>query len=451
MSEAINYSKIRQAKVFIREDFVGILRKESEQEYTFTYDLQWIQAKRGNLALSLLTSQISYTNKILFPFFDNLIPEGWLLSYVEQIQRVDKKNRFAILLATGLHTIGAVSIVPITEEQIEIPPYQPAFSASTKERLSFPNNERRCPYCFDFIGISEVKRKGHIKCIRELWGTTRSLKILLDEKEPLEVFRHTIYGASISGAQRKGLFQLDEDTLSPALNHKAEIILKPQGEFSSLPENEHVTMSIAKKLRFNVPPCGIFNVPQLGKVFAIRRFDRNKQKQWLRMEDFGQILGEISDDKYSKSYNQIAKAIRKYSDAVKVDLIDFWRRLLFSFFIGNGDMHLKNWALLERENLDGQFRLSPCYDFLNTRLPLPKERFELAIPMDARQNKLNGKRFLEFAQKLKIEKEALKIIEELPQWLEVTKDFVSVCYLSELEKERYLEIVEERYQRLLQS
>lgn len=200
-----------------------------------------------------------------------------------------------------------------------------------------------------------------------------------------------------------------------------------------------------------MPPCGIFNVPQLGKVFAIRRFDRNKQKQWLRMEDFGQILGEISDDKYSKSYNQIAKAIRKYSDAVKVDLIDFWRRLLFSFFIGNGDMHLKNWALLERENLDGQFRLSPCYDFLNTRLPLPKERFELAIPMDARQNKLNGKRFLEFAQKLKIEKEALKIIEELPQWLEVTKDFVSVCYLSELEKERYLEIVEERYQRLLQS
>lgn len=449
MSEIINYAQIQQAKVLVRGDLAGVLRKESESEYFFEYDLEWLRAGKGDVAISLYSSQTVHRNKILFPFFDNLIPEGWLLSYVEQIHKIDKRNRFALLLATGFHTIGAVSVLPITKDKVEFERYQSELSSTIEEKLLFPSQEGRCPYCLEDLPVSRLKRGGHIKCVKDLWETTSSLNLLLDEKEPLEVFRHTIYGASISGAQRKGLFQLKDNQLSPALTHDATIILKPQGDFPSLPENEHVTMAIAQKLGFNVPPFCIFETPQLGKVFAIRRFDRTQEGEWLRMEDFGQILEAISDDKYTKSYNKIAKALRSNSDAVKVDLIAFWRRLLFSFFIGNGDMHLKNWSLLEKENLDSHFRLSPCYDFLNTRLPLPKEKFELAIPLNGRQNNLNGRLFLEFAQQLKITREAVNILDELPRWKEVTEEFVSVCYLSDWERELYLEIVEERYQRLL--
>jgi serine/threonine-protein kinase HipA len=449
MNESVHYSQIKQAKVFVRDNLAGILTKKSDQEYIFSYDVDWIEGKKGDISFSLPCSQTPYTSRILFPFFDNLIPEGWLLAYVEQIQRIDTNNRFALLLATGHHTIGAISIVPISDSNLEIHPYQPKLSSTYTTPILFESVNNRCSYCLNTMGKSDVNRGGHIRCIRSLWGTTRKLNILLDETEPLEVFRHTIYGASISGAQRKGLFELQGNTLIPATGHTAAIILKPQGDFPSLPENEHVTMSIAKKLGFTVPPCGIFEVPQLGKVFAIRRFDRNSTGQWLRMEDFGQILDETAANKYSKSYNQIAKAIHQYSDARKVDIIDFWRRLLFSFFIGNGDMHLKNWAMLEKENLDGSFRLSPCYDFLNTRLPLPREKFDLAIPMDARQNKLNRSRFLTFAKKLNIEDEALQILTELSTWLTVTREFVAFSFLSSIEKARYLEIVEERYAQLL--
>ena len=92
----------------------------------------------------------------------------------------------------------------------------------------------------------------------------------------------------------------------------------------------------------------------------------------------------------------------------------------------------------------------PCYDLLNTRLLLPKEQFELALPMDARQNKVNRKRFLAFAETLHILPFAEQVLkEELLNWITITKTFVHRSFLSAEQKEEYINIVEQRFQRLL--
>ena len=447
MDDDINYASIVEANVYLREQFAGVLQK-IDIGYQFTYAQTWLNGQNGPISISLPSTIIFHYSVELFPFFDNLIPEGWLLSYVQDIHRIDKGNRFALLMATGRYPIGAVSVIPLKDGK-ELHKSIPLMSSKqcTTEKLIFPKSSGICSYCLEEI---DSRKDFHGKCIRQLWGTSRQLKMFLDPKEPLEVFRHTIYGASISGAQRKGLFQLKKGELQPSQGNEALFILKPPGTFSSLPENEHVTMCIAKKIGFDVPAIGLFKVPQIGNIFVIRRFDNHASNQWKRMEDFGQVLGYSSENKYTGTYNKIAKGIENYSDAALVDIVEFWKRLLFAFFIGNGDMHLKNWALLEQDDLHGRFRLSPCYDLLNTRLPLPKEQFELALPMDARQNKVNRKRFLEFAETLNILPFAEQVLkEELLNWMTVTKIFVHRSFLSEEQKEEYINIVEQRFQRLL--
>ena len=439
------YTKIRTGKVFLRGVEAGALHK-TEEGFTFAYSIDWIQSGGTAIALSLPLTQLPYQSPTLFPFFDNLIPEGWLLSYVQQVHRVDKSDRFTLLMITGRFPIGAVSVVPLFEGT-EIAHDMPELRVDERSEvpISSSNTAGVCTHC-----LQPVKgRDLHLKCVQNLWGTTRKLRMVLHKHEPWEVFRQTVHGASISGAQRKGLFQLDNGVLKPGIGYNAQWILKPQGSFDALPENEHLTMCIAKAIGFDVPAFGMVQIPRLGWVFVNRRFDCQEDSVYRRMEDFGQLLGYPSEMKYRGTYNQIVNGIQKYSDAVRIDVIEFWKRLVFAFFIGNGDMHLKNWAMLEQKALNGCFRLSPCYDLLNTRLPLPKEQFELALPMDARQNRVNRKRFIEFAGRLNITAFAEKVLADLPQWLEITERMVSHSLLSAEKKVRYLEIVHERYQRLV--
>lgn len=433
------------ATVYLRGVETGILQRH-EDGFSFSYSIDWIRSGGTAIALTLPLTQIPYESSTLFPFFDNLIPEGWLLSYVQQIHRVDKSDRFSLLMITGRFPIGAVSVVPVFEGQ-EIDHEMPQLAIDEKMEVPVSSSSIPdiCIHC-----LQPVRgRVAHRKCVLNLWGTTRQLRMLLHRDEPWEVFRQTVHGASISGAQRKGLFQLDRGLLKPGIGTNAQWILKPQGSFDSLPENEHVTMCIAKAIGFEVPAFGMVQIPRLGWVFVNRRFDCHDNLAVRRMEDFGQLLGYPSDMKYRGTYNQIVNGIQRHSDAVRIDMIEFWRRLIFAFFIGNGDMHLKNWALLEQESLNGCFRLSPCYDLLNTRLPLPKEHFELALPLDARQNRLNRKRFMAFADRLNISVFAEKVLAELPQWLDITERLVSHSMLPEKKKNRYLTIVYDRYQRLL--
>lgn len=100
----------RTAYVYIRNVFSGTLC-ETDEGYSFSYDEQYLIRKDASpVSLTLALSEKTYTSKTLFPFFDGLIPEGWLLGVVSRNWKIDVKDRFGLLLVACKDGIGNVSI-----------------------------------------------------------------------------------------------------------------------------------------------------------------------------------------------------------------------------------------------------------------------------------------------------------------------------------------------------
>ena len=100
----------RTAYVYIRNTFAGELC-ETDEGYSFSYDEQYLNSETASaVSLTLPLSEKTYTSKTLFPFFDGLIPEGWLLGIVSRNWKIDTKDRFGLLLVACKDGIGNVSI-----------------------------------------------------------------------------------------------------------------------------------------------------------------------------------------------------------------------------------------------------------------------------------------------------------------------------------------------------
>ncbi len=107
---------MKKAQIFNKDQFAGIL-VEDEHGYTFTYHPNYLshpEAEPISRTLPLISTP--YRSMILFPFFDGLIPEGWLLDIAERSWKIDRRDRMALLLSCCKDCIGAVSVVPINEE-----------------------------------------------------------------------------------------------------------------------------------------------------------------------------------------------------------------------------------------------------------------------------------------------------------------------------------------------
>lgn len=104
---------MRQAKVYYKELFAGII-VETDEGYEFVYDKTYIaQSTAKPISLTFPLKERAYKSKILFPFFDGLIPEGWLLHIATTNWKLNTKDRFALLLTLCKDCIGAVSVIEI--------------------------------------------------------------------------------------------------------------------------------------------------------------------------------------------------------------------------------------------------------------------------------------------------------------------------------------------------
>ncbi len=103
-------NEITSAEVYYRDTKAGTLTK-TEEGYEFTYDAEYLgDASAGPISLSLPLRGEKYQSPRLFSFFDGLLPEGWLLDLISKTAKIDKNNKFKLLLHTGKDPIGAVSI-----------------------------------------------------------------------------------------------------------------------------------------------------------------------------------------------------------------------------------------------------------------------------------------------------------------------------------------------------
>ena len=91
---------------------------ENENGYTFEYDADYLTSANAEaVSLTLPLSDKPYRDKVLFPFFDGLIPEGWLLNIAEKNWKIDTRDRMSLLLACSKDCIGAVGVEPIINEE----------------------------------------------------------------------------------------------------------------------------------------------------------------------------------------------------------------------------------------------------------------------------------------------------------------------------------------------
>lgn len=108
---------MKQAVVFLRDRKAGVLT-EDENGYTFQYDRDFLLSDDAEaISLTLPLSEKPFHDKVLFPFFDGLIPEGWLLDIAEKSWKIDVRDRMSLLLACCKDCIGAVGVEPIRNEE----------------------------------------------------------------------------------------------------------------------------------------------------------------------------------------------------------------------------------------------------------------------------------------------------------------------------------------------
>lgn len=278
-----------------------------------------------------------------------------------------------------------------------------------------------CLCCGRQLPDSAVGVGWHKACIKRFFGTKEIPELDISNHALELLAAENIHkGYTIPGVQKKlSLHLMSEGKPRLTLvNYPTGYILKPQvKEFPSLPESEQLAMCMAEA-------CGISTVPhalvQTGTELAYitKRVDRiiasDAAAQMLAMEDFCQLDLRLTQDKYRGSYERCAKVIQRYSARPGLDLSELFFRLVFCFLIGNSDMHLKNFSLIETGEGRGEYILSPAYDLLPVNVIMPEDAEEFALTMNGKKTNLRRKDFLVFAENCALgRKPAERMLEKL--------------------------------------
>lgn len=436
----------RRAEVLLDGIPAGILEQVATDHYSFTYASQYLEMSHPPLSWSMPLAQKKFESDTLLPFFDNLLFEGRQLRAAEKaygLSRQSVSDRFKLLLLFGQDTIGGVSIAPINAqgEYLAYTPHADIDTLATWKPVPLqPGYADFCPICLN-------PSKPHPHCTTKLWGAKKHLNVLTDPDDHNAVFHYTVPGASISGAQIKNILRLTRDgTLKPGLPFTH--ILKPHGDFAEMPANEHLTMCIARSVGFEVPPCGLYRVDDVGLIFIVKRFDwDNKQRRYL-MEDFAQVLGMMENEKEHSTMEDVARALQKSATSSLKESRELFRRILFNFMIGNGDMHLKNWALVFDKH-KSIYRLSPIYDWLNVRASMPQEKVESVLPINQKRDQLHRGDFVTFAKNIGLNDKIInQSLSETLVWDKIVAELVPRSALSDKLQTSYRKIVSDRLRRL---
>ncbi len=268
----------------------------------------------------------------VMPFFSNLLPEGYMRTYLAERAGVNPAREFFLLWVLGMDLPGAVTVVPADGED-----WPPKANAKPGDEDNAQHEENALR--FSLAGI-QVK----FSAINE---ATRGL---------------TIPARGLGGSW---------------------IVKLPSREFAGVPENEYSMMTLARKIGMNVPATELIDINKIsnlpsglgklgGQAFAIERFDRLADGTAVHAEDFAQIfnLYPTYKNKYQKaSSRDIANVIS--IEGSNADIAEFIRRLTFNTLIGNADMHVKNWSLIYLDKRNAS--LAPAYDFVSTIHYIPDE------------------------------------------------------------------------------
>lgn len=313
----------------------------------------------------------------------------------------------------------------------------------------------RCLCCYKELDNSNNDFSWHDSCIKKFFGTQKIPEIKIEEESINEFIDSQVTkGNTVQGVQKKfslGLSRKEHNKLT-LIDYPLGYILKPQVKsYSQLPEIEFLTMQMAKVAKINTVSNGLIKVNN-EYAYITKRVDRiiiKDKSISLAMEDFCQLQNRLTEDKYKGSYENCAKTIQKYSSRPVIDLIEFFLRIVFSFIVGNSDMHLKNFSLLEINGSINEYALSPAYDLLPVNIILKEDNEEFALTLNGKKKNVTYNDFLKFSNRIGIkESVAIKLIKRIISLEDTFKDMIMDSLLSENLKSDFINLIHSRCERL---
>jgi serine/threonine-protein kinase HipA len=311
---------------------------------------------------------------------------------------------------------------------------------------------KRCLFCYQPLEETEVDF--HAKCSRKIFGQPEPPVLPYTEEQMGELALKIVQSQiAVPGVQAKVSLQLQspDETRGPKkftiVGLWGGYILKPQSDhYPQLPEVEDLTMHLASLAKIEVVPHSLIRLQSGGLAYITKRIDRDKTNK-LHMEDMCQLTERLTEDKYHGSYEQIAKAIYKYSRNPGLDVVNFFEQILFSFLTGNADMHLKNFSLLKTPGIG--YGLSPAYDMVSTALVNPADKEDLALTLNAKKKRLGRKDFIAAFNTLKLDqKQQVNIFKKMENAMPVWMDFINISFLSNEFKGLMKDLVQRQFNRL---
>lgn len=251
----------------------------------------------------------------------------------------------------------------------------------------------KCLYCYKELEPGEVDL--HKSCCRKFFGTHTAPSLDYTRAQMDELAAQVIRSqTTLTGVQPKLSLNLDKHKNSQKLTIVGlwgDYIFKPQTErFAMLPENEDLTMHLAGIAKLKIVPHTLIRMKDGSIGYLTKRIDRKADGEKIAMEDMCQLTERQTEHKYRSSYEQIGKAIRKYSTNAQLDMVDFLELVYFSWLTGNNDMHLKNFSLYSPA---GEPVLTPAYDLLNAVISNPADDEELALNLNGKKKRIKDADF----------------------------------------------------------
>lgn len=339
------------------------------------------------------------------PFIVSLLPEGWLESVLK-----DHHDERA-LLRSGKRYMSNITIAATVDELAVLPADVLAtrLVAFTREGL--------------FTGTYAGPGRNTIE---------------QDFERRLAALYANADTPRLSGVQIKAPMSLGHDgRLLPSVNLPFTHILKPAGTsgFEALPMIEWIGLTLARAVGLAVPDAALVRMPDgMPPALLVERFDirdHADDPRLLAMEDMCSVLDLEPHEKYTGTIERVARAIRALSSAPEEDLLILLRRVLFAWLIADGDMHLKNLALLKTATIGeaafNSVRLAPVYDSLTTRAFPGLEHDRMALKLGGKDERLRRDDFLALATVAGLRAgDANAVIDDLLRQLPIALDAIAL-------------------------
>ena len=297
----------------------------------------------------------------------------------------------------------------------------------------------------------------HNACIKRFFGTDKFPELNLSASAIESLANEcTQRGFTVPGVQKKLSLHLSEEKGDKSrltlVGYPAGYILKPQtADYPALPEAEYLVMQMAKTTGIKTVPFALIRLAGTGEfAYITKRIDRTASGEKIAMEDFCQLDLRVTADKYKGSYERCGKIVKEYAENPGLDMTELFLRIVFSFAVGNSDMHLKNFSLIETAPGNGIYRLSEAYDMLPVNIILPSDKDQMALTLNGKNRNLRRGDFLALADSYGLNRSsAEKMINKL---ISMKGTFITLCmesFLPEDYKKALCGLIEARAEVLI--